>query len=424
MMPDGELSFYGIREDRPGPRWHALFDVVWPAYRRWYLSEGHAARPGLTTATGQLRRHMPELVPTYEALAELADDELAATMLTLWNPPKFSPGCSQAVLVGDAPMLIRNYDYSPELFEQVVYSSRFGERRVIGTSDCLWGLLDGMNDSGLALSLAFGGRPGSGPGFAVPLVVRYLLETADTVPEARSRLGGLPVSMSYNLTMIDRSGEAGTAFVAPGEPPEFTSAPVATNHRGTRPEHAEHARRFRSVERQEVLLAALDAGTSEAELVKAFLRPPLRSTAYADAFGTLYTAIYRPTETQVEYRWPADRWLRDFDSPEEAKTVMLGADGPGDRDEWTGERAVPQESDRAERKDPSVTELAEQARRAIAELSRRSDAAAFGQLLSLYEALGIALGESARTLADHGSWAQVAGVAGVSRQAAWYRWRE
>ena len=46
-------------------------------------------------------------------------------------------------------------------------------RRVIGMSDCLWGLLDGVNDDGLAVSLTFGGRTASGEGFAIPLVVRY-----------------------------------------------------------------------------------------------------------------------------------------------------------------------------------------------------------------------------------------------------------
>ena len=48
-------------------------------------------------------------------------------------------------------------------------------------SDCLWGLLDGMNDRGLAVSLTFGGRPDVGDGFAIPLVVRYVLETCDDV---------------------------------------------------------------------------------------------------------------------------------------------------------------------------------------------------------------------------------------------------
>ena len=55
-------------------------------------------------------------------------------------------------------------------------------------SDCLWGLLDGINDSGLAVSLTFGGRKDVGDGFAIPLVVRYVLETCDTVAEARAAL--------------------------------------------------------------------------------------------------------------------------------------------------------------------------------------------------------------------------------------------
>jgi predicted choloylglycine hydrolase len=43
--------------------------------------------------------------------------------------------------------------------------------------DCLWGLLDRVNDAGLAISLAFGGRPQVGEGFGIPLVIRYVQET-------------------------------------------------------------------------------------------------------------------------------------------------------------------------------------------------------------------------------------------------------
>ena len=64
--------------------------------------------------------------------------------------------------------LIRNYDYHPELFEQVVMSTRFTDREVVGTSDCLWGLLDGMNSDGLAVSLTFGGAKSMGEGSAFP----------------------------------------------------------------------------------------------------------------------------------------------------------------------------------------------------------------------------------------------------------------
>ena len=49
--------------------------------------------------------------------------------------------------------------------------------------------------------------------------------------------------------------------------------------------------------------------------------------------------------------------------------------------------------------------------------------AAFSELLGLSALVGESLGVSARSLADGGSWAHVAEVAGVTRQAAWSRWR-
>ena len=319
------LTFYGIREPVPGPRWKALFDALWPGYRSWYLREGDEARPSLALAHRQLSRHMPELVPTWRRLVDLANgDEAAARMLTLVNPPRFLPGCSQAVLSGDTPMLVRNYDYHPDLCEQVVYSSAFTGRRVIGTADCLWGLLDGMNDAGLVVSLAFGGRRDSGPGFGIPLVVRYLLEVAETVAEATAVLTRLPVNMAYNLTMLDRHGAAATVFVAPGMTPETTCVRAATNHRGTVPDWPEHATTFRSVERQQTLLDLLATTPDPETLVRAFGRPPLYNTAYASGFGTIYTAAYLPDLGVVDYVWPPSRWRRDFESPDATHAVVLG----------------------------------------------------------------------------------------------------
>src|SRR6476620_4268435 len=275
------MTLYGIREEQPGSRWQALHDVTCDAYHRWYLSEGAGARPDLGTCRRMLATYMPELVPVWERLVELAGgDEVTARLLTLWNPPAFLPGCSQATLGGPAPMLIRNYDYGLDLFERVIYSTAFTGRRVLGTGDCLWGLVDGMNDAGLAVSLAFGGRPGSSPGFGIPLVLRYLLEVAESIHDVVSVLRRVPVNMSYNLTVVDASGEGLTAFVAPECAPEFSPARVATNHRGTVPEFPDRAHSLRSVERQRLLVSLLDREPGPAALTSAFLRPPLRSTAY------------------------------------------------------------------------------------------------------------------------------------------------
>jgi len=318
------VTVVGINEPTPGPRWKALFDATWPAYRDWYLREGDDARPDLETATAALARYMPELVPTHSRMVELAGgDEVAARMLTMWNAPAFLPACSQAVLTGSTPTLCRNYDYSPDLWEQTIYTSAFTGRKVIGTGDCLWGLLDGMNDAGLVVSLTFGGRPGSGPGFAIPLVVRYLLEVAGTAGEARELLRGLPIAMSYNLTVVDASGETFTAFVAPGQEPEFTAAPVATNHRGLVPEYPERARFLRSVPRLNRLTELVAQDLAAEDLAAAFLADPLYNREYSRGFGTLYTALYRPVERVVEYHWPDMTWRRGFADPDATRTVVL-----------------------------------------------------------------------------------------------------
>lgn len=71
----------------------------------------------------------------------------------------------------------------------------------------------------------------------------------------------------------------------------------------------------------------------------------------------------------------------------------------------------------------STARLALLAREALTALGRRGDAEAFAELLQIYQVVGENLGRAARTLAENGSWARVADVAGTSRQGAWSRWR-
>ena len=139
-------------------------------------------------------------------MAAVGADELGARMLTLYDPPPLLSGCSQAALPGQAA-LVRNYDYDPNLFDAVVLETRFADTRVIGMADQLWGLLDGVNDRGLAVSFTFGGRRGVGRGFSIPIVVRYLLETCATVAEGVAALERIPVQAAYNVTLVDRARE-------------------------------------------------------------------------------------------------------------------------------------------------------------------------------------------------------------------------
>jgi len=309
------LEFHAVAEPQPGPRLRARLEATWPAYRSWYLRDGDAARPSYPVVREALRTHMPELVPTWERIVALAGGgDLAARMLSLYDPPPLVTGCSQAVFGGT---LVRNYDFDPALLEGVIALTELTGRRVIGMSDCLWGLLDGVNDAGLAMSLAFGGRRATGPGFAMPLVVRYLLELCETTDEAVSTLARLPVQASYNLTMVDRSGEAVTAHVAPDRPMAVGQALVATNHQHI-VEWPEHAEAVRSQEREQHILELLaEDGLAEDGFVERFLAPPLYSTDYDDGFGTLYTAVYRPADRSVDFCWPGVRWRQSCTAFEE-----------------------------------------------------------------------------------------------------------
>ena len=233
--------------------------------------------------------------------------------LALWNPPPFLTGCSQAAVLDGGPALIRNYDWDYRLFDGVVAKTAYTGRRVLGMVDCLWGLLDGVNDAGLAVSLTFGGRPQVGEGFGIPLVIRYVLEVCGTVDEAVQVLRRVPVHMSYNVTVLDRCGQWATVYVAPDRPPRVTDRAVATNHQGS-VEWAPYATAIRSVEREQRLEELLAHGAGVADLIEACLRPPLYATRFHHGFGTLYTAEYRPADGIVRYHWPQRRWEQSLDN--------------------------------------------------------------------------------------------------------------
>jgi hypothetical protein len=72
----------------------------------------------------------------------------------------------------------------------------------------------------------------------------------------------------------------------------------------------------------------------------------------------------------------------------------------------------------------TVDELAEQAETALRMLATSPDPAALEHLLRLSQVTGVCIGDSARTLAEHGSWAEVGSIAGTTRQAAWARWHQ
>lgn len=302
------IRFDAIAEDQPGEKWRATFERYWHGYSRWFLRGAGHERATYLEGLKAIREHMPELLGTYEKVcAEAGGGDLEARFLSMWCPPAYVGGCSQAIQPGPPPLLVRNYDYSPILFEGTWLASRFCGKRVVAMSDCLWGALDGVNEDGLAASLSFGGRPIVGEGFGIPLVLRYVLEVASTVRDAIAILKRVPVHMSYSVALVDRNADHAIVFLSPDREAETVDRCVVTNHQH-RPEWPRHAEASRTVARESTLLAAIREGARDDGLVSTFLQPPVYQTSYGRGFGTLYTARYDPVAASVDLIWPWDRW--------------------------------------------------------------------------------------------------------------------
>lgn len=308
-----DLHFAALEELRPGSIWAKHCARVAPVYERWYFSEGDAARPTYLACATALRAHMPELLPIWNELVELAGGgDRMARMLSLYRPPAFMAGCSQVLWTRDAPALVRNYDYELDRCEGLLLHSAWTGPGVIASIDSLWGALDGMNEHGVAVSLAFGGRDVVGDGFGVPLILRYVLETCADTREAVAALSRVPCHMCYTVGVIDRAGAIATVFLNPDRAAWVVADPIATNHQ-REVEWPAHANITGTVERHAELQRVLeDPAQTLSSLVDRFLAPPLYAHDYDRRFATLYTAAYQPARGEVELRWPTTSWRLSF----------------------------------------------------------------------------------------------------------------
>ncbi len=318
-MPLLQKRIQFIDEDIPGEKWVSFFKQHHMEYRTWFLKEGELNRPSFLQCKEALAHFMPHLVPMWEHLVELAGGgDLEARLLSLYCPTPYASGCSQAVWTRYNPILVRNYDYDPHLCEGRILKSNWHGTRVIASTDCLWGVLDGMNEHGLIVSLSFGGTTDMGEGFGIPLILRYILEFCQTTDQATQILCQIPTHMAYNITLLDAHYQVTTVEVSPSGKPQVSHRPLAVNHQGDFA-LTNYAMFSKSYERKQAILDTLfDPYITLESFINAFGYAPLWSSDYESAFGTIYTAVYNPTLRAMEYRWPYHvRAYQSFEAFEE-----------------------------------------------------------------------------------------------------------
>jgi len=308
-----DFTFRAFTEDTPGATWQQHFETLWPAYRRWFLRYGEADRPTYHESVQALKRHMPEFEPIYETMVDLAGGgDHAARFLAQYCPPPLFRGCSQAVYHADEAVMVRSYDYSPYVFDGLVMRSKFGQRQVIAMLDCMSGVLDGINDDGLAVSMSFGGREEFGEGFGVTILLRYLLEFAGNVKEACELIKRVPVQGAYNIMLLDREAKFETVEIDAGRTPNFVGSRVATNHQADSSWPIYEEKVFTHARFQHLHNVTADREHSAYAFSREFLQFPLYQDRFARGFGTLYDAAFYPQRNTCEYFWPKNTWEFDF----------------------------------------------------------------------------------------------------------------
>ncbi len=322
-----QLNFKSISEyGRPSLKFQNLFYSYWPTYRNRLNTDEAKYIPDLATSEAALRKYMPKLLPTYEHLCNLVDaDEQMARFLTGYQPPAHLNACSQAVMSGNDIQLVRNYDYHPNLFEGTLFLSSWNGKKVMAITDHIIGLVDGINEDGLAVSLTFGGRKVVGQGFGISFILRYVLEFCSNLQEAIEVLTHIPSHMAYNVTVLDKSGAFKTVLLSPDSSPAITNVAYTTNHQESI-HWPENARFNRTMERSLFLKNLLENKELTANnLSQAFLHPPLYNKRYQEGFGTLFTSIYRPVKGSVQLRWPKEDVYQSFNNfTEVTKSIKFG----------------------------------------------------------------------------------------------------
>lgn len=318
------MTFDAVSEDRPGPKWLARWHRSWPSYEAWFVARGGDGGPDAARCRAALARHMPELLATYDQLVAIAGgSDRAARFLSTWCPPSYLGGCSLAALADDdCVRLVRNYDLSPDLNEGLLLRSAWSGRPVMGMVEFLWGLSDGINDAGLCVALAYGGRSDTAEGFGITTILRYVLELCDTVAEALAALRRIPSHMAYNLVLADREGRTASVEMQPGGGFRRKARAIATNHQAgfARPARAAFTRTYE----RNAHLAGLSTGARD--LHRHFRKAPLVQDRYGDGFGTLFTAEYDPRSSSMRLIWESEDWPQSLDRFEEGRrNIHFGA---------------------------------------------------------------------------------------------------
>ncbi|MBL6597916.1 MAG: hypothetical protein ISP41_03425 [Alphaproteobacteria bacterium] len=314
-----DVTFTAYDEDRPGEKWRTHFEGCRERWATWAASTQTSDRPSHEACRRAIGEYMPELLETHDQMVALCDDDpVIGQHISYWGGPPLISGCSVLALPGPPVTLLRSYDFTETFFDALIGRTRWTGKRVLAMREGAGGCLDGVNEDGLAAALTFGGDFAHAVGFAIPMLVRYVLETCHDVEQAIAALTRLPSAGVQNIIVQDRSGASAVVYLRPDGPAAVVRETMVTNHQETVPsDEDDHSD---SVSRKACLATLRDHAPEEA--AQAFMAPPLHHSAFSQWFGTLYTARYAPETGTALYSWKDGAWEQSIDGFEEGQRTV------------------------------------------------------------------------------------------------------
>lgn len=211
-------------------------------------------------------------------------------------------GCSSIV---NKNMLIRNYDFSPEVYDaRLVFAQPKEGYASVGHSLHVTGRTEGVNEKGLAVALHFVNNDEAQNGLTAGSVVRIVLDTCKNTDEAVHTIKQLPHAWSYNFSIGDSSGHTVVVEESPFDIKVRSNQDVlfCTNHFQRKDMSSLNREHLENTEERLNYLSQRSVVHMDAN--KAFdmfrdAQAPLYSDAYRDFFGTLHTFAYVFAEDKI-----------------------------------------------------------------------------------------------------------------------------
>ncbi len=224
--------------------------------------------------------------------------------------------CSSLAVCFPKPLFGRNYDFFYRLKRRAesCLTMPKGGYWSIGNSDVFIGREDGINEAGLAVSMAFVAPKEIKPGINFALAVRAILDRCSSVAEAIRLLSNARLSTTNNYLLLDKDGDAAAVEASPNKIAVRKSEGgilVVTNHfthRGMGDEENVNERPPDSVMRYEKIMSMIGAYAGKVDLKSAIKvlsdhKGLVCSHVKEIRLGTLWSMVAFPSERAL---WMAE----------------------------------------------------------------------------------------------------------------------